>query len=141
MPEYVSYRVDNEHPASLTVLSACALQGVPSTNKSSAWEEMCVRVQTLCAGPGVFADSRLTALRSIEELVQNHQLLLAAVSADRDLPHSVSNQWMASTRKHPFWLFTIVQMLEAGGALAARCVRAIWASCGHDTRTEPHAGA
>ena len=75
-------------------------------------------------GPGVFADERLTALRSIEELVQNHQLLLAAASADRDSPHSVSNLWMASTRKHPFWLFTVVQMLQAGGALAVRCVAA-----------------
>lgn len=72
----------------------------------------------------MFADSRLTALRSIEELVQNHQLLLAATSTDRDSPHSVSNLWMASTRKHPFWLFTVVQMLEAGGALAAGCVAA-----------------
>ena len=53
--------------------------------------------------------------------MQNHQLLLAAASADRDSQHSVSNLWMASTRKHPFWLFTVVQMLQAGGALAAGC--------------------
>ena len=70
----------------------------------------------------MFADSRLTALRSIEELVQNHQLLLAGASADS--LNGVSNLWMASTRKHFFWLFTVVQMLEAGGALAAGCVAA-----------------
>ena len=101
-----------------------------------------LRVQAPCAGPGVFADLRLTALRSVEELVQNHQLLLAAVSADHDSPHSISNLWMASTRKHPFWLFTIVQMLEARGALAARYVSAKKSAfAGLPHYAEPHAGA
>lgn len=111
-------REDARRGMPLLLVGAARLTKARSCCKGiGAWLRTGVR-----AGPGVFADSRLTALRSVEELVRNHQLLLAATSADSQ--DGVSNLWLASTRKHPFWLFTVVQMLEAGGALTARCVAA-----------------
>ena len=56
------------------------------------------------------------ALRSLGPLLAGQQLLLAAMSADGDWDQAIPNAWMASAPRHPFWLFTLAQVIKAAGA-------------------------
>ena len=64
----------------------------------------------------MYADLDFEALRSLEPLLQGEQLVLAAMTADLDWHQSIPNAWMASARRHPFWLFTLAEIIRAVGA-------------------------
>ncbi|KAK9840663.1 hypothetical protein WJX81_008195 [Elliptochloris bilobata] len=65
---------------------------------------------------GMYADLQLVALRATDDLVASHKLVLASAAHDDDAPASDTNEWMASARWHPFWLFAVAQVLQAAGA-------------------------
>jgi len=65
---------------------------------------------------GVYADMDFEALRSLGPLLDGQQLLLAAMSADAGWDQAIPNAWMASAPRHPFWLFTLAQVIKAAGA-------------------------
>ena len=67
---------------------------------------------------GMFADLRLVALCAMDDLVDAHRLVLASSAANDDAPVAYTDEWMASARWHPFWLFAIAQVLRAN---ASRC--------------------
>jgi len=56
------------------------------------------------------------ALRSLGPRLAAQQLLLAAMSADAGWDQAIPNAWMASAPRHPFWLFTLAQVIKAAGA-------------------------
>ena len=66
----------------------------------------------LCAA-GMFADLQLVALRAMDDLVDAHKLVLASAAADDAAPVAYTNEWMASARWHPFWLFALAHVLRA----------------------------
>ena len=68
------------------------------------------------SAPGMYADLDFEALRSLEPLLLGEQLVLAAMTADLDWHQSIPNAWMASARRHPFWLFTLAAIIRAAGA-------------------------
>jgi len=65
---------------------------------------------------GMYADMDFEALRSLGRLLAGQQLLLAAMSADAGWDQAIPNAWMASAPRHPFWLFTLAQVIKAAGA-------------------------
>ena len=69
---------------------------------------------------GMFADLRLVALRAMDDLVDAHKLVLASAAADDDAPVAYTNEWMASARWHPFWLFALAHVIRAN---ESRCTR------------------
>ena len=73
----------------------------------------------LCAA-GMFADLQLVALRAMDDLVDAHKLVLASAAADDDAPVAYTNEWMASARWHPFWLFALAHVIRAN---ESRCTR------------------
>ncbi|KAK9825165.1 hypothetical protein WJX81_000314 [Elliptochloris bilobata] len=64
---------------------------------------------------GVYADLDFEALRDLGPLLAEQQLVLAAMSDDQSWDQSIPNAWLASARRHPFWLFTLAQILKAAG--------------------------
>ena len=68
------------------------------------------------SAPGMYADLDFEALRSLEPLLQGEQLVLAAMTADLDWHQSIPNAWMASAHRHPFWLFTLAEIIGAVSA-------------------------
>lgn len=78
-----------------------------------------VEGRQLCAA-GMFADLQLVALRAMDDLVDAHKLVLASSAADDDAPIAYTNEWMASARWHPFWLFALAHVIRAN---ESRCTR------------------
>ena len=77
---------------------------------------ICLRGCCAAGVPGIYADLDFESLRSLEPLLQGEQLVLAAMTADLDWHQAIPNAWMASARRHPFWLFTLAEIIRAVGA-------------------------
>ena len=75
-------------------------------------------------GAGVYTDLNLVGLRSLEPLLENHQLMLASNAPDLEKEPSIPHAWMASARRHPFWIFVLAQIIKATGGDMYGCVPA-----------------
>ncbi len=67
------------------------------------------------AAAGVYADLSTVPLHGMEPLIKAHPLALASIARDLNSSNSLSTSWLASSRRHPFWLFTFAQMIRASG--------------------------
>ena len=114
--------------------------------RSSALCKHCLRVAA-----GVYADLDFESLRNLEPLLRGRQVLLAAMTAEAGFVHNIPNAWMASVRRHPFWLFVLQEITRTVGAgdftrrvrmsarlLLSRKVR-LHDSCVHAQRSQCHA--
>ena len=63
----------------------------------------------------MYADLDFEALRNLEPLLEGRHAVLGAMTANATDPHSVPNAWMASERRHPFWLFVLRQIIHMAG--------------------------
>lgn len=73
------------------------------------------------AHAGMYADLDFEALRNLDELLEGHSVVLAAMGSDLQTRETVPNAWMASVPRHPFWLFCIQQMIKRV-AEDSRCI-------------------
>ena len=72
--------------------------------------------QCLRIAAGVYADLDFESLRNLEPLLRGRQVLLAAMTAEAGFVHNIPNAWMASMRRHPFWLFVLQEITRTVGA-------------------------
>ena len=63
----------------------------------------------------MYADMTLVALRNVEPLLENHQLLFACEVANQGEQSWIPHGWMASARRHPFWIFALAQIVKSSG--------------------------
>ena len=64
----------------------------------------------------MYADLDFESLRNLEPLLRGQQVLLAAMTAEPGFVHNIPNAWMASVRRHPFWLFVLQEITRTVGA-------------------------
>ncbi|KAK9817793.1 hypothetical protein WJX72_002243 [[Myrmecia] bisecta] len=64
---------------------------------------------------GVYADLDFECLRPMEQLLENKQVVLAAMTNDTAYDQNVPNAWLASTPGHQFWYFCLQQIIKAAG--------------------------
>ena len=91
--------------------SGCRAPVIHVLRSSSARCKHCLRVAA-----GVYADLDFESLRNLEPLLRGRQVLLAAMTAEAGFVHNIPNAWMASVRRHPFWLFVLQEITRTVGA-------------------------
>lgn len=87
----------------------CACQVVVAIHH--VLQSISLKQSRLHAPPGMYADLDFEALRNLEELLEGHTLVLAAMGSDLNLVESMPNAWMASVPNHQFWLFCLQQII------------------------------
>jgi mannosyltransferase OCH1-like enzyme len=60
----------------------------------------------------MYADLDFEALRSVDELLAGHVVVLAAMNTDLEMHETIPNAWMASVPHHQFWLFCLQQIIR-----------------------------
>lgn len=75
-----------------------------------------VRYLYLHAFGGVYVDLDMESLKPLDDLMGDHDIILAYLSSDLKFTHNIPNSWFAGKPGHPFWLFCITEVLQADPA-------------------------
>lgn len=91
-------------------------QGAERQSEHALCSSLALCKHRLRVAAGVYADLDFESLRNLEPLLRGRQVLLAAMTAEAGFVHNIPNAWMASVRRHPFWLFVLQEITRTVGA-------------------------